>query len=107
MSGQCAMAGLFPPSGFHVWKTNLNWQPIPIHTIPLEDDYLVYQALNCSRADKAFNEYLMSPEIDNLLKRNSGLLEYLERNSGTPVRTLVDVVGFFEGLSRENEQGFE
>lgn len=105
MSAECAMAALFPPSGRQIWKYTIPWQPVPIHTIPLKDDYLLYQATNCSRADKLVEEYLSSYDIQYLLKAHSGLLQYLERNSKTKVRTVLDVALFYESLVKESEVG--
>lgn len=34
MSAACCLAGLYPPQGEQVWNPEINWQPIPIHTVP-------------------------------------------------------------------------
>ena len=36
-----AYPGLFPPAGPQVWDPQLPWQPIPVHTVPLDQDYLL------------------------------------------------------------------
>ena len=38
---RCACPGLFPPSGGQVWDPQLPWQPIPVHTVPLDQEYLL------------------------------------------------------------------
>lgn len=39
MSMQVVLAGLFPPKGTAMeWNRNLNWQPIPIFSEPLDED---------------------------------------------------------------------
>jgi len=40
MSALCNLAGLFPPQGSQVWKTDLLWQPVPVHTVPDKSDYV-------------------------------------------------------------------
>lgn len=105
MSAECAMAALFPPSGRQIWKYTIPWQPVPIHTIPLDDDYLLYQVTKCPRAEKLVEQYMTSYEIQYLLKAHSGLLQYLERNSKTQVRTVLDVALFYESLVKEKEVG--
>lgn len=105
MSAECAMAALFPPSGRQIWKYTIPWQPVPIHTIPLDGDYLLYQATDCPQADKLVNQYMTSDDIQYLLKAHSGLLEFLERNSKSKVRTVRDVAIFYESLVKENEVG--
>lgn len=41
-SAQAALAGLFPPVKDQIWNNDLLWQPIPIHSIPMKDDNLIY-----------------------------------------------------------------
>lgn len=38
MSGLLALAGLYPTENVTTWDSNVNWQPIPIHTVFTEDD---------------------------------------------------------------------
>lgn len=52
MSALCTAAGLFPPTGEEVWNNELNWQPIPIHTMPLNEDYLLNSFVKCARFDQ-------------------------------------------------------
>ena len=38
---RCAYSGLFPPAGPQVWDPQLPWQPVPVHTVPLDQEYLL------------------------------------------------------------------
>ena len=38
MSAYCNLAGLYPPSGNQMWKPDLKWQPVPVHTRPKKED---------------------------------------------------------------------
>ena len=40
MSAYSNLAGLFPPNGSEVWNDNLQWQPIPVHTVPQDRDHV-------------------------------------------------------------------
>ncbi|GAB6033432.1 hypothetical protein CHUAL_013317 [Chamberlinius hualienensis] len=40
MTAACCMAGLFPPSEENKFNPNLNWQPVPIHSVKKENDPL-------------------------------------------------------------------
>ena len=45
MSMQLVLAGLFPPSSEQIWNDEINWQPIPVHYVPLLDDVLMWPRL--------------------------------------------------------------
>ncbi|CDQ97085.1 unnamed protein product [Oncorhynchus mykiss] len=34
MSAEANLAGLYPPNGSQVFNPTLEWQPIPVHTVP-------------------------------------------------------------------------
>jgi len=40
MSSETDLAGLFPPEGPQVWNDELMWQPVPVHTVSEESDYV-------------------------------------------------------------------
>lgn len=37
-SAQCHLAGLSPPSDSWAWNQTFRWQPVPIHTRPVQED---------------------------------------------------------------------
>lgn len=38
MTASAFLAGAFPPSGKQIWNKNLEWIPIPIYSIPSNED---------------------------------------------------------------------
>lgn len=38
MSAECNLAGLYEPTESQEWNPYIHWQPIPIHTVPIEFD---------------------------------------------------------------------
>uniref|UniRef100_A0A7N8YMN2 Lysosomal acid phosphatase n=1 Tax=Mastacembelus armatus TaxID=205130 RepID=A0A7N8YMN2_9TELE len=38
MSAEANLAGLYPPSGQQVFRPELKWQPIPVHTVPQSEE---------------------------------------------------------------------
>lgn len=105
MSAQCVTAGLFPPSGDELWNTHLRWQPIPIHTIALEDDYLLNSRVECPRGLQDFFQHLYSPEIKSLMEENRPLIEFLERHSGMKVENLDNLLTIYYVLSAQKRRG--
>lgn len=41
MSAELVLAAMFPPSDREMWNEfNFTWQPIPVHTVPVDQDYV-------------------------------------------------------------------
>ncbi|XP_065201875.1 prostatic acid phosphatase-like [Planococcus citri] len=48
MSAAAFLAGFYPPSNSELWNSdNITWQPIPIHSIPLEYDSMISMYRPC------------------------------------------------------------
>ncbi|XP_022107334.1 prostatic acid phosphatase-like isoform X2 [Acanthaster planci] len=81
MSAQSNLAGLYPPEGWQVWKEQLAWQPIPIFTEPLTNNFLlVTDDFACPRLkelraklEKWHNEYI---------SKNQTFFNYLAEHAG-------------------------
>lgn len=97
---------MFPPSGEQIWKNGFDWQPVPIHTIPLKDDYLVYQAIPCPKVDQLRDQYNReSPELKVLMREYQKLIADLEKYSGKKINTLMDTALFNDPLEIEQNRG--
>lgn len=98
------MAGLFAPSGEEVWNEELNWQPVPIHTIPTDDDYLLNSFVECPRFDYLFQKRLNSLSLKLLMLRHRPLLKFIEKKSGRRLEKVTDVWGLYSDLMIENRR---
>lgn len=87
-SANLVLSAMFPPIEHQVWNENLPWQPIPVHTIPNDMDYLISCDVACRRYVQALNEYQQTSEVKSLINENRHLFEYLEEHTGQPVRDL-------------------
>lgn len=109
MSALCNAAGYFPPSGFQVWDNSLEWQPIPVHTIPLQDDYLLYQSNACASIDNVHSALVESNQTSAFLHRYNGLIKYIENNTGLTSNSNSDIFKniytVYDALKVENERG--
>ncbi|CAK8692790.1 unnamed protein product [Clavelina lepadiformis] len=80
MSAECNMAGLYPPSGQQEWNgTDTTWQPIPVHTVPVElDQLLVYPIKNCPKYSKLLSQIYKSSQFKAMEDRYLKFLKELE-----------------------------
>lgn len=107
MSAQFNAAGLFNLSFADQMRNGniTDWQPIPIHTVPLNDDYLVYQSIPCAKSDKQHADYMQSPVAMSEFQKHSDLVKSLEENSGWKIPTIEDFHLLTEALIIEHERG--
>lgn len=86
MSAQTNLAGLYPPKGRDVWNEDLNWQPIPIHSVSEKNDYLIGGSVpHCVAYENALNDYARSAEM---LKFNGSVqpfYEYVSEHAGITI----------------------
>ncbi|XP_037048455.1 lysosomal acid phosphatase-like [Bradysia coprophila] len=86
MSAQANLAGLYPPTGRLIWNEDLNWQPIPIHSVPENIDYLIGGSIPpCVAYENALNEYARSTEMLEFYGSVQPFYEYVSEHAGTIV----------------------
>jgi lysosomal acid phosphatase len=91
MSAQANLAGLFPPHGYWKWNKNLDWQPIPIHTVPQVEDYLLSSHANCPRFSQLHEEVLHGDFMTSIYKENEELFQSITTNTGSHFN-ITDIV---------------
>lgn len=86
-SAEANLAGLYPPSGYQKWNDNLAWQPIPVHTVEAERDWLIGGSVPtpCPVYDNALSSLDTTREFFNLYKNSKPLMDYLKLHSGMPI----------------------
>ncbi|XP_033124635.1 prostatic acid phosphatase-like [Anneissia japonica] len=83
MSAACNLAGLYPPAGHQIWNSTIPWQPIPVHDVPVAEDYLLRtDGVKCPLYDKLYAEVLNSPEVKKENEDNKEFLEYVSEMAG-------------------------
>ncbi|KJH46140.1 histidine acid phosphatase [Dictyocaulus viviparus] len=84
MSAQANMAGLFPPSKSEIWDDKLDWQPVPIHSVPKVIDKELYEDIDCPTASSEFLRVKKSEVVRQMERENEDLIKYLGENSKIP-----------------------
>ncbi|XP_018323599.1 prostatic acid phosphatase [Agrilus planipennis] len=98
MSAEANLAGLYPPSGDQVWDQGLQWQPIPVHTIPEKEDYVLSGKKPCVKYNRLLRDLLKSPDFVNINRKNHDLYAYLTRYSGSLVNSLETLESLYNTL---------
>ncbi|KRY35034.1 Testicular acid phosphatase -like protein, partial [Trichinella spiralis] len=80
-SAECNLAGMFPPDESQIWNENIRWQPVPVHTLPTNQEYLLRTGFNCPALHAVFrnqsNELI--EKVENDYKE---LFAFLENKTG-------------------------
>lgn len=106
MSALANLAGFFPPTGEQIWKSKINWQPIPVHTRPIEEDYRLALSLSgCDHYVYLLLQYLGKSNRLESFQQNRTLIKYLEMKSGQNISSPLDISILYDTLWIEQQQG--
>ncbi|KAL6421287.1 hypothetical protein ACFW04_011891 [Cataglyphis niger] len=101
MSAEANLAGLYPPVKNQVWD-DIKWMPIPVHTIPEKQDYVLKASKYCPRYNYELEKVLTSPKMKRINKANAKLYAYLTENSGNKISSLEEVNQLYNILYIQN-----
>lgn len=104
MSAETCAAGFFPPHGYEIWDRNLNWQPVPIHSLPIDRDNVLGFTKKCDRYD-ALSSIADSIVYYRVMEKYEQLIIYIEKNSGQKLSTLHDLKVLYQTLYVERYRG--
>lgn len=106
MSAQSNLAGLYPPATNQRWKKDLDWQPIPVHTVKESEDYLLSSHANCPRFTHLQNELLVSKEFRDIYEANQDLFDQVSKYTGENITDIVNLDYVYDTLAIESEHNF-
>lgn len=88
------LAGMFPPKGPAVWNSKFPWNPIPVHTVPVEVDSLLpgIIAPHCDLFDWAEKAVYESDEGKTILENTPELFKFLTEETGRNITNLFDAL---------------
>jgi len=94
MSAQCNLAGLFPLKKDRQWEPGLPWQPIPIHSSPVYDDWVMRSNKVCKKKYKSL--------VDSYLESSQNVKDFIQKNLKLIVRATEAAGLYKEGDDLEN-----
>lgn len=100
MSAQLVSAGIFRPYRDDIWNSKLMWQPIPIHTVPVNEDYMLYEDANCPKFFQLYAEALKVPPISNVIDKYQPMFRSLSEHLHYPVN-FSNVWEIYDDVSKE------
>lgn len=106
MSAAANLAGLYPPTDEQIWNPNLPWRPIPIHSVPKSEDYIMQMAELCPRYEELYQDVLNSVEFKETDALNSKLYAYLSTNLGVQIQSFADIQPWYDTLKIEEINNF-
>lgn len=98
MSAMSNLAGLYPPKGDQIWNPNLLWQPIPVHTVPADEDRVIRGHPKCSKMQELDEQVKTDPKILEVIKDNQRTLDYLSEHTGANVTSLLDIDFIYDDM---------
>jgi hypothetical protein len=91
MSAESLMAAFYKPVGKQVFLRNLPWQPVPVHTVPVNEDSLLRpRDTNCPYIDKWHNKTKAGKDWIEEVEKNKKLIELVGSCTKVPYHIAPD-----------------
>ncbi|KAM9545963.1 lysosomal acid phosphatase-like isoform 1-T1 [Salvelinus alpinus] len=99
MSAEANLAGLYPPNGSQVFNPTLEWQPIPVHTVPqAEERLLSFPIPGCPRYKILMNETERSEKYLNVTFLYKDLITMIQERTGLKNTNIETVWSVYDTL---------
>ncbi|XP_021462619.2 lysosomal acid phosphatase isoform X1 [Oncorhynchus mykiss] len=99
MSAEANLAGLYPPNGSQVFNPTLEWQPIPVHTVPqFEERLLSFPIPGCPRYKILMNETEHSEKYLNVTFLYKDLITMIQERTGLKNTNIETVWSVYDTL---------
>ncbi|CAH0395039.1 unnamed protein product [Bemisia tabaci] len=103
MSASLVLAGLYPPIGVQLWNPDLQWQPIPVHSAPLQCDDKIKVCKPCALMSKVEAEWLSL--VQKTLDENHEFVSNISKNTGYTIKNIYSIYDIQDNLAIVQEQG--
>uniref|UniRef100_A0A8C1IJ15 Lysosomal acid phosphatase n=1 Tax=Cyprinus carpio TaxID=7962 RepID=A0A8C1IJ15_CYPCA len=101
MSAEANLAGMFPPNGSEEFNPDLKWQPIPVHTVPVDKEKLLSFPLeDCPRYTQLMNDIFL-----NMTETYKELIEMVRNKTGLEKANIETIWSLYDTLFCEAKHG--
>ncbi|XP_059491022.1 uncharacterized protein LOC132205771 [Neocloeon triangulifer] len=107
MSVECLLVALYPPLPFQKIHPGLDWQPIPVHTVPRDLDRVVSAKSVCPKYSEALNCVYNGSYSALINSNHSQLLTMLTEKSGEPIKNYAQAESLYNTLALQKELGLQ
>lgn len=105
MSCQSNLAAIFSPTADETWKTDLPWQPIPVHPA---DESVISGSPNCAIYNAELAKIVLKDSLFVAINEEfADLYSYLSNNTGNSITSVQDVYSIYDTLHIQEQLGFE
>lgn len=105
-SARANLVGFFSNEG-QEWNDNLDLQEIPIHTIPLIEDYVLASDKRCDHFDYVMIEFMNTTDFRGIWKKHKSLIDSLEVNIGKKLPSITEINILYDTLFIEKLRGLQ
>ncbi|GBN78826.1 Testicular acid phosphatase [Araneus ventricosus] len=100
-SAQAHLAAFYAPEGRWKFEDELNWQPIPIYTLPIKDDkYLSFNS-TCPRASAEHRKLIGSLQMTEGFRKHRTMLEGVSHYLGYNISQGINALWLYDILMVE------
>ncbi|XP_041918462.1 lysosomal acid phosphatase [Alosa sapidissima] len=104
MSAESNLAGLYPPNGSQIFEPTVQWQPIPVHTVPQSQEKLLsFPIDDCPRYKVLMNETEHSDFFRNMTETYKDFLAMVRNETGLNTATVESVWSVHDTLYCESK----
>ncbi|MFH4977097.1 hypothetical protein AB6A40_003806 [Gnathostoma spinigerum] len=82
MSAQALLAGLYPANNDNSLSDRLKWWPLPVHTVRRATDEVLYDEIECPKADREFQRIMSTEPVLKVENENAALIKLIAEKSG-------------------------
>lgn len=102
MSAESNLAGLYAPVETDVWNPKIEWQPIPVHTVPEKSDNVLGGKKKCPRYEMELRKLIEDDEFKRYNLQLKPIYDYVSNYSGKNIRDIQELEYLYNTLFIEN-----